>query len=511
MVVFIVRRLIVSFFVLVVATFIVYSLTSISGDPFEDLYGIQNQADREARMAARVAILDLDKSIPERYAIWLVGVLGYVLPFVEGTLGVNITNQEISVLLGQALSSTLQLVLAATALAVITGITIGIVSALRQYSAFDYSITLLSFLFFSLPIFWVAILLKQYGAIGLNSWLADPVITTPWVVGLSVVSAFFWTALVGGRTWRRRLTVFGVALAATAGLLVYLSFVRWFKYPSLGIPLMVLGAVGAAVVVTVLVSGLQRRKVLYSALGAAAVGIVVYLGTLPLMADPSWLLLFGVLLLTLAVCGAVGYVAGGIDRDQAVRAAVLTGFLVAVLGFVDHVLRAFPDYSRKVLGRPIATIGSNTPNFSGDLWQMFLDSATHIVLPSAALVLISFATYTRYTRASMLEVMNQDFVRTARSKGLTERTVVMRHAFRNALIPVTTLMAFDFAAVLGGAIITEAVFGWQGMGQMFIDGLRTVDPKPVMGFFLVAGSAVVIFNLIADILYAYLDPRIRLS
>lgn len=512
MVVFIVRRLIVSFFVLVVATFIMYSLTALSGDPFEDLYGIQNAADRERRMDARAELLMLDKSIPERYLSWLGGVLGYLLPFVGGTLGRNINGQEISTLLGQALSATLQLVLAATVLAIITGVTIGIVSALRQYSAFDYSITLVSFLFFSLPIFWVAILLKQYGAIKLNTWLADPAITPTWLVGLSLLSAFFWTAILGGRQWKRRLIVFGSVFAATAVLLYYLSFVRWFKTPSLGIPLMLMLAVGAAFAVTALTSGLGRRTVLYSALAAGGIGFVIYLVTLGVLDDPNWLLLLGLCAVTLALAGAAGWFLGGIDREQAVRAAVLTGVAISVLGFADHVLRAFPDYTRKVAGRPVATIGSNTPNFRGDFWQTFLDSATHIVLPSIALILISFATYTRYTRASMLEVMNQDYVRTARSKGLTERTVVMRHAFRNALIPVTTLMAIDFGAVLGGAVITETVFGWRGMGNLFITGLRPVpDPAPVMGFFIVVGAAVVIFNLIADIAYAFLDPRIRLS
>lgn len=133
------------------------------------------------------------------------------------------------------------------------------------------------------------------------------------------------------------------------------------------------------------------------------------------------------------------------------------------------------------------------------------------MLPTIALILISFAVYTRYSRASMLEVMNQDFVRTARSKGLTERTVVMRHAFRNALIPVTTLAAVDFGALIGGAVITEAVFAWSGMGALFRRGLVETTPDPVMGFFLITGTAIVVFNMLADIAYAYLDPRIRLS
>ena len=134
----------------------------------------------------------------------------------------------------------------------------------------------------------------------------------------------------------------------------------------------------------------------------------------------------------------------------------------------------------------------------------------HLVLPTLAIMLISFASYTRYTRASMLDVMNQDYVRTARAKGLNERTVVVRHSFRNALIPLATLVAFDFAAVLSGAVVTETVFGWSGMGRLFTQGLSHTDPNPVMAFFLVTAVATVLFNMLADIAYAFLDPRIRL-
>jgi peptide/nickel transport system permease protein len=111
----------------------------------------------------------------------------------------------------------------------------------------------------------------------------------------------------------------------------------------------------------------------------------------------------------------------------------------------------------------------------------------------------------------MLEVMNQDYIRTARAKGLTERTVVMRHGFRNALIPVTTLMAFDFGAVIGGAVITESGVRLAGHGLHVHHGLREVDPNPVMAFFVVVGGSIVVFNMLADIAYAYLDPRIRVS
>jgi hypothetical protein len=152
-----------------------------------------------------------------------------------------------------------------------------------------------------------------------------------------------------------------------------------------------------------------------------------------------------------------------------------------------------------------------TPNLKGSFWVHGVDQFTHLLLPTLALVLIGFAGYTRYSRASMLEVLNQDFIRTARAKGINERTVIMRHAFRNAMIPLTTLVAFDFAGVIGGAVITEKVFAWSGMGSLFVESLRRVDVNPVMGFFLITGTVAILFNLIADIAYTLLDPRIRVN
>ena len=106
------------------------------------------------------------------------------------------------------------------------------------------------------------------------------------------------------------------------------------------------------------------------------------------------------------------------------------------------------------------------------------DTFSHLILPTLALMLISLATYTRYSRASMLEVLNQDYIRTARAKGLTERTVVVRHAFRNAMIPLATVVAIDIGAILGGAVVTETVFEWNAMGRLFSDGLADPGPEP---------------------------------
>jgi peptide/nickel transport system permease protein len=135
----------------------------------------------------------------------------------------------------------------------------------------------------------------------------------------------------------------------------------------------------------------------------------------------------------------------------------------------------------------------------------------HLLLPSISLIVISFAGYSRYERASMLDNLGSDYVRTARAKGLPERRVIFRHAFRNSLIPLTTVVALDFAAIIGGAIITERVFGWKGMGSFFIEGLTNADPNPVLAFVMVTAIAVVVFNIIADVLYAWLDPRIRVG
>ena len=140
-----------------------------------------------------------------------------------------------------------------------------------------------------------------------------------------------------------------------------------------------------------------------------------------------------------------------------------------------------------------------------------LDTFTHLLLPTVALILISFAAYTRYSRASLLEVMNQDYIRTARAKGLPERLVTVRHAFRNSLIPLATIVPLDIAALFGGAIITERIFAWRGMGSMFLTGLAANDANPVMGYFIVVATLLVLANIVVDFVYASLDPRIRVN
>jgi glutathione transport system permease protein len=157
------------------------------------------------------------------------------------------------------------------------------------------------------------------------------------------------------------------------------------------------------------------------------------------------------------------------------------------------------------------TIGQNSPGVTGAA-NVLGDAVAHTVLPVLTLVLITYAAWSRYQRASMLDVLNADYIRLARAKGLSPRRVLYVHALRNALIPVTTVIALDFATIIGGALITEIVFGWQGMGLFFFTGLTgpvSPDVNVVQAWFVIAAAAFVLFNIIADIVYGLLDPRIR--
>ena len=156
----------------------------------------------------------------------------------------------------------------------------------------------------------------------------------------------------------------------------------------------------------------------------------------------------------------------------------------------------------------VASLNSVDP---GTGIHFVLDRAQHLALPIIVLAVAGLASYSRFMRAAMLEVVNSDYVRTARAKGLDERRVTMKHAFRNALIPLITLLAIDFGAILSGAVVTESVFALDGMGLYFLTKLNAGDPYPVMAFLMVTAVLVVVFNLIADLAYGWLDPRVRLE
>lgn len=137
-----------------------------------------------------------------------------------------------------------------------------------------------------------------------------------------------------------------------------------------------------------------------------------------------------------------------------------------------------------------------------------LDVSTHLILPSVTMALYYLAIYTRLMRASMLEVFNLDFVRTARAKGLSERSVAWKHAARNALLPVVTIAGLQIGHFMGGSVLVETIFGWPGLGRLVFDALAQRDANLLMGIFLVSSILVVLVNLLADLTYGLLDPRI---
>jgi peptide/nickel transport system permease protein len=319
---YILRRLLYSLVVLVAASFLVFTMVSAAGDPMSELR--LNPLISEETLQRQAEEKHLNDPIPVRYVYW-------VKEAVTDKFGTPLfVNEPIWDDLKRVIPHTLALVLAAELISLLIGVSIGIYSAIKQYSVFDYAATTFSFLGFAMPVFWLALMVQ-----------------------IAVTNLFL--------AWN----------------------VRIFYTSGLSSP------------------------------------------------DPG----------------------------------------------------------------------------TGLHW--LLDRAQHLALPVMVLCVLNLAVYSRFMRASLLEVVNTDYVRTARAKGLTEQRVTMRHAVRNALIPVVTLAALNFGALIGGAIITEQIFQLDGMGNYFIQNLFSQDVYPIMAWLMITAIAIIIFNLIADILYGVLDPRVR--
>jgi peptide/nickel transport system permease protein len=320
MLTYIVRRILYSIPVLFFATFFSFIFISYAGNPVALLR--QNPRVPKSTIQNLIHQEHLDKNVFERYFLWLHDV--FVHKFGDSLQ----TLQPIWPQMTRTMGHTLQFIVISEVLALILGIAVGIYSAIRQYSVFDYTFTTIGFLGFAMPTFWLALLLQ----------IAFTDIYLHW----------------------------GVRIFYTSGL-----------------------------------------------------------NTLP--GGPTW----------------------SLDRMQ------------------------------------------------------------HLALPVMTLLIISFALYSRYMRASMLDVINSDYVRTARAKGVSEWRVIMKHVFRNALIPITTVAALNFGALIGGALITETVFSLDGFGFWFVNALNSLDLYEMMAYIFITAVAVVVFNLLADIMYGFLDPRIR--
>lgn len=323
MLAFTIRRLLIALPILLASTVVTFLLVANSGDPLDEMRQ-KHPPVPPATIKLKERLLRLDEPLHERYWHWLTGLL-------HGDFGPSTQSLDIGHELGARLLVTMRMVALAMLLAVIFAVVVGVISAVKQYSGLDYAFTFSGFLFLSMPVFWFAILLKEFVAIKLNQ--------------------------ATGHTW-------------------------------------------------------------------------------------------------------------------------------------------------------LFTIGdaSIEPKYG---WDRFLDVLGHMALPTIVLAMTSYAAWSRFQRAAMLDVLNSDYIRLARAKGLTNRRVMVRHALRTALIPLTTVTALDLAGILGGAVITERVFQWHGMGELLINAITTRDVYAVLAWLLVTGFIVVLFNLIADLLYAVLDPRIR--
>jgi peptide/nickel transport system permease protein len=180
--------------------------------------------------------------------------------------------------------------------------------------------------------------------------------------------------------------------------------------------------------------------------------------------------------------------------------------------FAVLIKQAAIQYNLATGTQTFSTIGQSTPPSlmeGASTWSHITDVAGHMILPTIALALGTYASWSRYTRGSLLETLNADYIRLARAKGLRWRKVLVRHALRNALIPLTTVTALDIGAIFGGAVIIEQVFQWHGMGEFLLTSITNVDVYATLAWLLVTGALIIIFNLIADLLYGVLDPRIR--
>ncbi|WP_435923197.1 ABC transporter permease [Paenibacillus sp. DYY-L-2] len=191
------------------------------------------------------------------------------------------------------------------------------------------------------------------------------------------------------------------------------------------------------------------------------------------------------------------------------------GFSDQTASFISYVGFAMPTFWFGILLQQYLSLGldwfplsdMHTRGKEGNIGDLFM----HLVLPVTVLALGSLASYMKYSRASMLEVLDQDYIRTARAKGVKERKVVFRHALRNAMIPIITILGLDLPILVSGAVLTENVFNWPGMGRLYVEMAIAREYSVLMAITIVIAVMVVIGNLLADILYAVVDPRVKLG
>jgi peptide/nickel transport system permease protein len=181
--------------------------------------------------------------------------------------------------------------------------------------------------------------------------------------------------------------------------------------------------------------------------------------------------------------------------------------LLLIFGVFIPILPVSGIINLRLSGAPFLTHDYNVWFLQNPITGL-IDISTHIILPATTIAIVTIAGDSRFMRSSMLDAIHQDYVRTARAKGLSERVVVLKHALRNALLPVVTNIAIELPLLFSGAVVTEAIYSWPGMGQLFFQALEAFDYPLLLGILTVSATLIVLFNLLADVAYAYIDPRI---
>jgi peptide/nickel transport system permease protein len=227
---------------------------------------------------------------------------------------------------------------------------------------------------------------------------------------------------------------------------------------------------------------------------------------------PNTMLLMGVMLIVTLIIAVPLGILSAIKQytwfDHITTTLAFAGQSLPVFWFgllliiIFHVTLKKPDGTPLLPGSGMMTLGAE---FS------LIDRIEHLILPVTMLALVSAAGYMRYMRSSMLDVIHEDYVRTARAKGLRERLVIFKHAMRNALIPLVTLIGLDLPSLFGGALFTETIFAWPGIGRLYFNAALKTDYPVIMAVLVIYSGLIILSSLLVDILYAALDPRIRLS
>ncbi|MGB3376505.1 MAG: ABC transporter permease [Microbacterium sp.] len=165
--------------------------------------------------------------------------------------------------------------------------------------------------------------------------------------------------------------------------------------------------------------------------------------------------------------------------------------------------------ANRAFGMSIPTVGDSTPGASGGAFAQWLDRLPYLVLPTIVLVLAAYPVWALYQRSAMIEVLDSDYLRFARAKGLGETRVLVAHGLRTSLIPVVTMIALRIPWIISGVVVVEMIFGWRGLGRMLVDGIQKQDVNTVLAFLLLFAVLITVLNLAADLLYRFLDPRVR--